>query len=158
ARDTRVAQHPGEGELGEGLPTTRRDLIEGAGVLEVLVGDVLLADPTPLGGTRVARDAVEIPVGQHALGEGREHDAPGAEYTEHGEQPFGLDVTVEYAEPWLVDEQRNPLRGQRGGCRPRLLGGVVRDSDVERLAAARRLGESPHRLFDRRLAVGAVRV
>ena len=60
---------------------------------------------------RALRDAVEVLVGEHPLGERREGDAADAELAERVEQ-LGLDPAVEHRVRGLVDEERRAERAR----------------------------------------------
>src|ERR1700733_7346216 len=155
--DPRVAEHPGDRHLGQRLPAPLRDFIELPHAGEVLVADHLLGHVVAPAQPRVLGHAVQVAVGQQALGERREHDRADALAVEHVEQ-LGLDPPVEQRVGRLMDEQR---RAQLAQDQRRLLGPartVGGDSHVARLALADGGVERPHRLLERRLGIEPVRV
>ena len=89
---------------------------------EALVGDRVGLQRVVLGGPRVGGDPVEVAVGEQALGERREGDAPGADLLERVEQLVVLDPAVEHRVRRLVDQQRHPRLAQQRerprGCAP----------------------------------------
>ncbi len=153
-----MPQHPGQRQLGEALPAIIRDVIESAHAGQVLVGDLGRVDPATLGRTRIRwHSAVNVAVGEEALGQRGEHDGAGPDLVERREQPV-FDVPVEHVVPRLVNRERNLVLGKCRGRSQRLFGVVVRNARVQRAARVDRGGERPHRLLDRCLRVWPVRV
>ena len=70
------------------------------------------------GDPRVGRDAVEVAVGEQALGQRRERDAAGADLLQRVEQVVVLDPAVDHRVRRLVDQQRRAER-RAGSPRPR---------------------------------------
>ena len=64
-----VAQDPGERELGEGLAAAGRDLTQGPRPLDVLLGDQVLGQGLAAAHAGVLGNAVEVLVGEQALGQ-----------------------------------------------------------------------------------------
>src|SRR5690606_22824985 len=95
---------------------------------------------------------------QHALGEGREGDDADAELAAGVDGSVLLDPAVEDRIARLVDEQRHAHLAQDGVGLPRLLLGIARYADIERLALAVELRQRAHRLLERRRGVVAVGV
>src|SRR5205807_2412610 len=85
-RHALVAQRPGERELRQALAATRGDLVEGANALEVLFAQQPAGQRLVACGARVLGHAVEVLVGEHALGQRREDDASDALAAEDLEQ------------------------------------------------------------------------
>ena len=106
---------------------------------------------------RALRNPVEVLVGEHSLGERREHDAADSQLAERV-QELRLDPAVEHRVRRLVDHERCPELAQDRVCLARLRRGVGRDADVERLPLPNRRVERTHRLLERRLGIEAVRV
>ena len=107
---------------------------------------------------RALRDAVEVAGGQQALLQRGEDDGADLELVEGVEQALALGAPVEHRVARLVDEQRGAQLAQDAGGLAGLLGGVVGDADVQRLALLDRRVQRAHRLLQRSLRVGAVRV
>ena len=104
--DPPVAQRPLQGELGELLAAPLRDLVQRPHPSQDVV-----VEPGQAGvvarGARVRRHAVEVAVGEQALGQRREHDAAHPLLLELVEQA-ALDPAVEHRVRRLVDQQRRP--------------------------------------------------
>ena len=105
----------------------------------------------------VRRDAVLVFACQPSAGERGEDDGAHALLTQHVGQAI-LDPSVEHVVARLVDEHRRAHFAQRFDGDPRLLGAVIGDADVERLAAAHDLIQRAHRLLDRRFRIRTVMI
>ena len=105
----------------------------------------------------VRRDAVLVFACQPSAGERGEDDGAHALLTQHVGQAI-LDPPVEHVVARLVDEHRRAHFAQRFDGDPRLLGAVIGDADVERLAAAHDLIQRAHRLLDRRFRIRTVMI
>ena len=152
-----VAEDPGDRELGQRLAPPLRDLVERAHAREVLGRDQLSGEVQPAAHARVLGHAVEILVREHALGQRREGDGADALAFQDAEE-LGLDPAVEHRVGRLMDEQRRPEVAQdldRLLGAPRAVGG---DPGVQGLALAHGAVQRAHRLLQRRLGVGPVRV
>ena len=71
----RVPQGPGQCQLRQGLAATGGDVVQRPDVGERLVGEQVGGQRTAPRRPGVGRDAVQVAVGQHALGQRRERDA-----------------------------------------------------------------------------------
>ena len=153
----RVAQRPGQRHLRERLAALRAI----ASSARIFASAWSLSRSGESEPSRLAResgrDAVEVAVGEHALGERREHDAAHALVAEHVQQA-PLDPAVEQRVGRLVDEQRRAQLAQDAGRLGRALGRVGRDARVQRLALAHGGVERAERLLQRRAGVAPVRV
>ncbi|OPZ49786.1 MAG: hypothetical protein BWY91_02983 [bacterium ADurb.BinA028] len=111
----------------------------------------------PLGSTRIRRYAGQVSVGEHALGQGREGDAPDAGVAEHVEQ-VGLDPPVEHRVGRLVNQQGSAQLAQDldrlSGART----GVAGDTGIQGLALTHRAVQRAHGLLQRSVGVEAVAV
>ena len=111
--------------------------------------------------SRAAREssgiAVQVAVGEHSLGQGREHDAADALAADHVEQVL-LDPAVQHRVGRLVDQQRGAQVAQDAHGLLGALGRVGRDAGVERLALPHRGVQRTQGLLERRVRVEAVRV
>ena len=108
-----------------------------------------------MAGAAVGGDAVLIFARQPAAGERREGDQADALLAGDVGQPI-LDPAVEHVVARLMDEHRRAELPERIDGDARLLGDVIGDADIERLAAAHDLVKRAHRLLDRRVRIGAV--
>src|SRR5690242_16788398 len=99
-----MAQHPGDRQLRQTLPTRCGDFVE-RGDLPSPLGRYLvrLEKAVRLRRPGASRYVAQIPIGEEALREGREHDATDPLLREHVEQPI-LDPPIEHAVARLVNE------------------------------------------------------
>ena len=141
-----VAQRPGQRQLGQRLAAAaaRSRSARGRGC-SALLGEQLGVERLALRGPRVGRDAVEVAVGEHALGQRRERDAADALVLEDVEQdsPSSTQrLSIEYDGWWIssgVPRSRRIAAASRGALRR-----VRRDAGVQRPAgAARRCRSAP---------------
>ncbi|CAK7283187.1 hypothetical protein SGPA1_21162 [Streptomyces misionensis JCM 4497] len=157
--DAAAAQHPGQGQLGEALAAGGGDLRQRAQPSEQVLGDRLrLQEGAVTRGAGTRRDAVEVAAGEQALLQRGVDDGAGPELVQGVEQALVLGAPVEQGVARLVDQERGAESGEDAGGLPGLLGGVVGDADVERLALLHRRVQGAHRLLQRSLRVGAVGV
>ena len=108
-----------------------------------------------MAGAAVGGDAVLIFARQPAAGERREGDQADALLAGDVGQSV-LDPSVEHVVARLMDEHRRAELPERIDGNARLLGAVIGDADVERLAAAHDLVKRAHRLLDGGIRIGAV--
>ena len=109
-------------------------------------------------GAAVVGHALEVAVGEQALGERRERDAAHPLLLERVEQLVLFRPAVEDRVARLVDERR---RAEVAQDFRRLMGAlrrIGRDADVERLAGAHRRVERAHGFLERRVGIEAVRI
>src|ERR1035437_2633653 len=155
--DARVAERPGERHLRQRLPASTGDLVQPADPSQVRIAQHVPAERAVPGGSRTARNPVEIAVREEALCERRESDASDALSTQDVEKA-AFDPAVQERVGRLVNEER---RAERAKDRHRLLGARRRvrgDSHVECLPGADGAVERSHGLFERSVGIGSVRV
>ena len=99
-----VPEHPGQGQLGQGLAAALGDLVQRPRISgQVLVGDRLPVERLALGGPGVGRDPVEVAIGQQALGERGEGDAADAFGAQTSSRPASIQrLNIEYEGWWMV--------------------------------------------------------
>src|SRR5262249_50334876 len=134
-----------------------RNLMEGAHIGQVGFSQQALAEGAVLRSSRGCRDTFEVLVGQQALGQRREGDAPQTLLLQYAQQPLFHPAVENGVRRLMNHEGHAHLPQQR-----RRLAGLLRtirgDPNVERLAAAYGALERAHCLLEWSVWVVAVRV
>ncbi len=153
----RVAQRPGERELRQRLAAASRDLRQASDLRPGLLVQLVRGERAVLARARAFGNPVEVPLAEQALRERRERDAAHALRLEHVEQAV-LDPAVQHRVRRLVDQRPRAEVTQHLGRGRSLLWRVRGDAGVERLALTHRRVERAHRLLDRSVGIGTMRV
>ena len=125
-----MAQHPGQGQLRQGLPPLLGDPVELPDLLEFLRRDVVWPQKAMrLRRPGIGGQAVEVFVGQQSLRQRGEYDAANAFLGEHVQQTL-FDPAIEQAVARLMNQARRSQFAQQSRGLPRLLRRVGRDAHV----------------------------
>ena len=97
-----VAQRPGQRQLRQRLTAAGGDVVQRPDVVERLVGEQVGGQRAAAGRPGVGRDAVQVAVGQHALGQRRERDAADAQLSRVSSRPSSTQrFSIEYDGWWI---------------------------------------------------------
>ena len=151
-----IAKDPGEGHLRERLAALAGHFLKRAGFRDV--GFVHLAGlekAVGLRGAGTGGNAVEVAVGEQALGQGAEGDAADAFGAEALEEAH-FAPALEHGVLELVDEAGCAEAAEHSGSGGGLLGVVIGDAGIERFAGTHGLMERAHGFLDGGIGIGAV--
>ena len=150
ARDLAVPQYPRQRHLGQRLAAGGGDFVQGAYLCQLFFGDDALLQETAIGAdAAVLRDAVEVAVGQQTLRQRAEGDDALVQPDSSLFQAVLLDGAVKDGVAVLVDDEGDVELVEDGAGFFQRLTVVVGQAGIKRLAAAHRLRQSTHGLFQR---------